>query len=76
MQNKNHPEIRIKDAWLSRANASQYLHELWSQEGDVLADDEQMKEIVSAYSDAWKKYDKKILRGICDLYDLQFIKTL
>lgn len=46
---KNYPEIRIKDAWLLRQNASVHLHELWAAEGDQLADDEEMERIVSVY---------------------------
>ncbi len=70
------PQIRIKDAWLLRMNASQHLHELWAKEGQTLADDERMAEVVSAYRKAWSTYEEKIVRGMCDLYDLEFYQNL
>lgn len=70
------PEIRIKDAWLLRMNASQHLHELWGKEGDKLADDAWMKKKVVAYNKAWKKYESDILTGVCELYDLEFYQNL
>ncbi len=69
---KNYPEIRIKDAWLLRQNASVHLHELWAAEGDQLADDEEMERIVSVYKKAWKPYESKIIHGTCEMLDLEF----
>ncbi len=72
----SYPTIRIKDAWLLRQNASQYLHELWAKEGDVLADDEHMKKVVKAYRKSWEKYETRVLKGMCELYDLEFYQNL
>lgn len=76
MTGYKHPEIRIKDAWLLRTNASQYLHELWAKEGDVLADDKWMEKRVSEYQKAWQPYEKKIVEGMCDIYDLRFKQNM
>ncbi len=72
----NYPEIRIKDGWLLRANASVYLHELWAKEGDVLADDNDMAKIVEAYNKEWKKHEKKILKGMHDLLGLEYRQNI
>ena len=72
----NNPKIRIKDAWLLRQNASQHLHELWAKEGDVLADDEHMKKVVKAYRKSWENYEARVIKGMCDLYDLEFYQNL
>lgn len=69
------PEVRIKDAWLLRDNASKHLHELWSKEGAVLADDDKMYEIVDTYKKAWQPYERKILLGMCDLLELKFYQN-
>lgn len=69
------PEVRIKDAWLLRENASRHLHELWAKDDAVLADDDKMYEIVQNYKNTWQPYEKKILEGMCDLVGLQFYQN-
>lgn len=73
---KNYPEIRIKDAYLLRANASKHLHELWAKDGDTLADDKAMDKIVAAYKKAWQPKEKQIIQGMCDLYDIEFCQNI
>lgn len=68
----NYPEIVIKDAWLLRDNASKHLHELWAKPGDKLADDQDMQRIVKSYKAAWESYESKILKGMCELLNLEF----
>lgn len=70
------PVIRIKDAWLLRENASQYLHELWAANDDKLADDKWMEKRVAEYNKAWKPYEKKVLNGLCDTLDLNFRQNI
>lgn len=70
-----HPEIRIKDGWLLRENASQYLHRLWGS-GDVLVDDTWMTARVQAYQEAWLKYEKKIMKGLYNITGLQFRQNI
>jgi hypothetical protein len=67
----NFPEIRIKDAWLLRENASKFLHELWGK-GQPLTDDELMEKLVAEYQVAWKPYEAKILKGMCEAVGLEF----
>lgn len=67
-----HPEIRIKDAWLLRENASKHLHELWAEDGEQIVDDEWMATRVASYQKAWEEYEKIILNGMCNLLDLEF----
>lgn len=71
-----HPQIRIKDAWLLRMNASQHLHDLWAKKGEKLADDEWMERRAASYKAAWKPYESKILQGMCDTYNLQFRQNI
>lgn len=68
------PEIWIKDAWLLRDNASQYLHELWSKKGEEHKpiSNNDMARIVASYEKAWKPCEQKILRGMCDIFGLEF----
>lgn len=68
----HYPEIRIKDGWLIRENVSKYLHELWAKPGDKLADDKWMEQRVSEYQKAWAPYESKILKGMCEVLDLEF----
>ena len=69
------PEVRIKDAWLLRSNASKHLHELWSKDGEVLADDDKMHEIVEAYKKAWQPYERNVLQAMYDLLELRFYQN-
>lgn len=71
----HYPEIRIKDGWLLRANASQYLHKLWGK-GGPLADDDWMEKRVREYTDAWKPYEKKILRGLHEVLGLEYRQNI
>lgn len=72
----NLPEIRIRDGWLLRENASQYLHELWGQEGSKLADNAWMRKQVESYQKAWQPYESKILNGACGLLDLEYRQNI
>lgn len=71
-----YPEIRIKDAWLLRQAASQYLHELWAEEGQTLVDDARMEGIVADYIEAWKPYEEKIIHGMCEVLGLEFRQNI
>lgn len=73
--NKSHPLIRIKDAWLLRANTSVHLNELWG-EGKPLRDDDEYAEIAESYKKAWKPYEKKILAGIYETLGLEFNQNI
>lgn len=69
------PEIRIKDGWLLRENASKHLHELWGKDSE-LADDVWMERRVAEYSAAWQMYEKTILNGMFDILNLQFRQNI
>ena len=71
-----YPKIVIKDAWLLRENASKHLHELWAGPEDKLAEDDWMAEKVKAYQDAWRPYEQKILKGMCDIYGIEFKQNI
>lgn len=71
-----YPEIRIKDAWLLRENASRHLHELWAEKGEMLSDDKWMEWKVGEYKKAWKPYEKKILHGMCQAAGLEFRQNI
>lgn len=66
------PEVRIKDGFLLREKVTQHLHELWAKDGDRLATDEEMAEIVKAYQTAWKPYETTILEAITKKTGLSF----
>lgn len=65
------PEIRIKDAWLLRDNASRHLHELWGKDSE-LADDKWMEKRVADYITAWKPFEATILSGMTNTLGLSF----
>ncbi len=69
------PEIRIKDAWLLRENASKHLHELWGK-NKTLADDEWMEKRVADYKKAWNPLEHKILTAMTELLDLSFRQNI
>jgi len=75
MTKKHIPEIRIKDAWLLRENASKYLHELWGN-NTPLADDEWMEQKVADYCAAWVPFEKTIMEGMCDITGLEFRQNI
>lgn len=72
----NYPEVRIKDAWLLRQQASVHLHELWAKEGDRLADDQEMEQIVAQYITAWHPYEQQVIHGMCELLGLEFRQNI
>lgn len=71
----NVTEIRIKDAWLLRENASKHLHELWG-ENKHLAGDEDMQNIIKAYRREWSKFEDKILNGLWQILSVTYRKNI
>lgn len=71
----NMPEIRIKDAWLLRENASVHLNELWG-DGEALYSDEYYADKTKSYQKAWKSFEQKILSGMTDILDLSFRQNI
>lgn len=69
------PDIRIKDGWLLRANASVHLHELWGA-GEPLVGDEWMEKRVKEYQTAWSPFERKILTAMCDITGLHFRQNI
>jgi hypothetical protein len=65
------PEIRIKDAWLLRENASVHLNMLWGN-GEPLRSDDEYRKIADTYRAAWQPIGQTILSGLTDMLDLQF----
>ncbi|MGI9027317.1 MAG: hypothetical protein ACR2FM_00515 [Candidatus Saccharimonadales bacterium] len=72
MNSINLPEVRIKDAWLLRENASRYLHELWEKDGRKLPNDKWMGQKVLGYQRAWQPFEQTILTGMCETLGLTF----
>jgi hypothetical protein len=70
------PTIRIKDAWLLRENVSQYLHELWAEKGEELADDKWMEWRVGEYRKAWKPFEVKVLTSMTDILGLSYRQSI
>lgn len=68
------PEIRIKDAWLLRENASKHLHELWGKDNN-LADDKWMEQRVKEYKKAWKPKETTILKAMTEMLGLSFYQN-
>mgnify|MGYP000046383494 CR=1 FL=1 len=69
------PEIRIKYAWLLSNAASVPMNELYGK-GEPLLDAEEYFKIADRYKKAWKPYEKKILKGMCDLFGLEFRQNI
>lgn len=72
---KEVPTIRIRNAWLLRANASYYLNELWG-DGSPLRSDEEYQKIANSYLEAWLPYESKILKGISQALGLEFRQSI
>ena len=71
----NTPEIRIKNAWLLRDNASEHLNKLWG-DGTPLRPHEEYEEITRKYQKAWNPYEQKVLTGMCSVLDLTFRQNI
>lgn len=71
----NLPEIRIKNAWLLRDNASEYLNELWGK-GESLRSDKEYIEIVNQYKNVWEPVETQILTHICEQLGLQYRQNI
>ena len=69
------PDIRIRDAWLLRQNASVYLNELWGN-GKPLADDEWIAKRVNEYREAWKVFEHKILTSLMQITGLSYKQNI
>ncbi len=71
----NYPEIRIKYGWLLSAEVSEPLNKLWG-DGTPLRTKEEYEQIVENYQKAWKPYEKKIIKGMCDTLGLSFRQNI
>lgn len=69
------PEIRIKDAWLLKENASRHLNELWG-EGRELVSDEWITKRVADYQKFWNPLEEQILESMTDLLGLSFKQNI
>ena len=68
---KTIPTIRIKNAWLLRAEVSVHLNELWG-DGIPLESEKFYKEKTEIYKNAWQPYEQKILLGMSEIFGLTF----
>lgn len=69
------PEIRIKDGWLLRDNASRHLNEFWG-EGQPLRPDDEYLDIVLRYQKAWRPHEQAILTYMCNQLSLEFRQNI
>ena len=76
MNNIQIPEIRIKNAWLLRENASRHIHKLFDKEGSEMANHAEIDKVVETYEKAWIPFEKKIVVGMCDIIGLQFRQNI
>lgn len=65
------PEIRIKNARLLRRAASEPLNQLYG-DGTPLLSHEEYQTTVVRYREAWRPYEEKVLRGMSELFGLEF----
>lgn len=70
------PEIRIKNAWLLRENASRHMHKLFGEEGSEMANHNEIDKIIDGYEQAWLPVEQKILRGMCNVMSLEFRQNI
>jgi hypothetical protein len=75
------PEIRIKDAWLLRENASEYLDKMWRKKDDepIAHNPDYNKWItakVASYREAWQPYEQNILSSMCTMLGLNFKQNI
>lgn len=69
------PEIRIKDAWLLKENASIHLNELWG-EGRELVSDEWITRRVADYQNVWNPLEEQILESMTEILGLSFKQNI
>ncbi len=72
----NLPELRIKNAWLLRENASVHIHKLFAKEGVEMCDHKSINKTVVRYSKAWVPQQKQILTAMCDIMGLEFRQNI
>ena len=71
-----YPEIRIKNGWLLRANASVHLHKLWAKKDDDLINHDGIDSKVESYSKEWRKFEGKTLEGMANITGLGFRQNI
>ena len=69
------PEIRIKYAWLLADAASTVLNEKYG-DGTPLRSYDEYEQITEKYRKWWNPHNDKILRGLCDILDLEFRQNI
>lgn len=68
---KSIPQIRIKYAWLLAGEASGVMNEKYG-DGTPLRSYEEYEKIAETYRGWWSQCGEDILKGICDILDLEF----
>lgn len=69
------PNIRIKYGWLLASITSEAMQEKYSR-GEALGNYSELTDIAMKYDQWWQPYSERILRGICDILDLQFTQNV
>ena len=71
----NYPEIRIGYAWLLSDNVSEPLNKLWG-DGTPLQDHTYYEKVAENYKEAWRPYEERIIKGMCELLGLSFRQNI
>lgn len=69
------PAVRIKYAWLLSDSASVVMNEKWG-DGTPLRSFKEYEKIASKYEQWWQPYNDKIIKGICEILDLEFRQNI
>jgi len=70
------PEIRMVYGWHLDRTFNQYLSEIPNEKEHTAEAREDVMKKIPLFEAEWKKYEKKILQGMCDILGLEFYKSL
>lgn len=74
--NRNYPKIVIKDASSLRGAIEYKLSTLKNKNNPFSIDQKTLDQQLHDYIEAWKKYEDKIIRSMCEIYDLEFAQNI
>lgn len=70
------PEVRIQFSWLFYESVSKILHEHYAKDGQKLSTPEQCDEWTDEYRNAWAKKEEAILKGLINVMELEFKRSI
>ena len=69
------PEVRIDFSFLIYNNIAKPMWEHYRPDKQLMSP-QRAKEVIEEYKQAWQPHEQIILRGMCELFDLRFYKSV